>query len=90
MRWKPPHEQPIGWEPDLNDGVRLNIRPFMVEDPARYVKAPSLLRAEPNIKWGIDRGTNPDGSKRDNDVHLLVAEKVASRELAAQPREQGE
>ncbi len=29
VRWKPLSEQPIGWEPDLNDGVRLNIRPFM-------------------------------------------------------------
>jgi len=83
VRWKKPHEQPIGWAPDLNDGVRLNIRPFMVEDPTRHAKAPSLLRAEPNIKWGIDRGTNPDGSKRDNDVHLSLAEKQAAREHAA-------
>ena len=29
VRWKPLHEQPIGWQPDLNDGVRLNIRPFV-------------------------------------------------------------
>ena len=29
VRWKPLAEQPIGWNPDLNDGVRLNIRPFM-------------------------------------------------------------
>ena len=29
VRWKELHEQPIGWEPDLNDGVRLNIRPFV-------------------------------------------------------------
>ncbi|WP_279489636.1 Eco57I restriction-modification methylase domain-containing protein [Aeromonas veronii] len=29
VRWKPLAEQPIGWEPDLNDGVRLNIRPFL-------------------------------------------------------------
>jgi len=28
-RWKPLHRQPLGWEPDLNDGVRLNIRPFV-------------------------------------------------------------
>ncbi|MFA7020692.1 MAG: type II restriction endonuclease subunit M, partial [Bacilli bacterium] len=25
VRWKPLEQQPIGWEPDLNDGVRLNI-----------------------------------------------------------------
>ena len=29
VRWKAMHEQPIGWEPDLNDGVRLNVRPFV-------------------------------------------------------------
>lgn len=29
VRWKSLAEQPIGWNPDLNDGVRLNIRPFM-------------------------------------------------------------
>jgi hypothetical protein len=74
VRWKKAHEHAIGWEPDLNDGVRLNIRPFMIDDP-RYAKAPSLLRAEPNVRWGIDRGTNPDGTKRDNDVHLTVAQK---------------
>ena len=32
VRWKPVHEQPVVWEPDINDGVRLNIRPFMSED----------------------------------------------------------
>jgi len=25
VRWKPLEQQPIGWYPDLNDGVRLNI-----------------------------------------------------------------
>ena len=29
VRWKPLHEQAIGWHPDLNDGVRMNIRPFI-------------------------------------------------------------
>ena len=29
VRWKPLHEQPIGWEPDINDGVRMNIRPWL-------------------------------------------------------------
>src|SRR3972149_5412316 len=47
VRWKPIEKQPIGWEPDLNDGVRLNIRPFIQAD---------VLRKRPNIKWGVDRG----------------------------------
>jgi len=32
VRWKPMEQQPIGWEPDLNDGVRMNIRPFLAMD----------------------------------------------------------
>lgn len=75
VRWKPIEQQPIGWEPDLNDGVRLNIRPFMEAD---------VMRKKPNIKWGIDRGKNPPGSYwgeiRDNDKHLTLAEKREARE----------
>jgi hypothetical protein len=74
VRWKPLEQQPIGWHPDLNDGVRLNIRPFMEAD---------VLRKRPNIKWGKDRGKNPPGSpwgeERDNDRHLTLAEKRAAR-----------
>ena len=29
VRWKPLHDQAIGWEPDINDGVRLNIRALL-------------------------------------------------------------
>jgi hypothetical protein len=74
VRWKPPEQQPIGWHPDPNDGVRLNIRPFMEAD---------VLRKRPNIKWGIDRGKNPPGSpwgeERDNDRHLTLQEKQKAR-----------
>lgn len=75
VRWKPLDGQPIGWEPDLNDGVRLNIRPFITAD---------VLRKRPNIKWGVDRGKNPPGSYwgevRDNDKHLSLWEKRKARE----------
>jgi hypothetical protein len=70
VRWKELREQPVGWEPDLNDGVRLNIRPF--------VEA-GVLRAPFNIHWKKDRGKNPDGSERRNDVHRSLAEKLAAR-----------
>jgi len=73
IRWKQLQEQPIGWEPDLNDGVRLNIRPFMTAD---------ILRWRPNINWNKDRGKNPDGSERFNDVHLTIKEKIEARERA--------
>ena len=59
----------------MNDGVRLNIRPF--------VEA-GVLRSRFNIKWGIDRGKNPAGSLwgeiRDNDKHLSLEEKRKARE----------
>ncbi len=62
IRWKPLHEQPIGWEPDINDGVRLNIRPFLLaRDVGR--KGAGLLRFKPNIKWGKDRGKEPQRPK---------------------------
>jgi hypothetical protein len=32
VRWKPLERQPVGWEPDLDDGVRQNIRPFIMAD----------------------------------------------------------
>lgn len=70
VRWKNPHEQPIGWEPDLNDGVRLNIRPF--------VEA-GVLRSAFNIHWRKDRGKNPDGAERHNDIHLTLADKDNAR-----------
>lgn len=77
IRWKSIEQQPIGWDPDLNDGVRLNIRPFIEAD---------VLRKKPNIKWGVDRGKNPLGSPwgevRDNDKHLSLEEKRAAREKA--------
>ncbi len=64
IRWKPLHKQPLGWQPDLNDGVRLNIRPFLL---ARDVgkKGAGLLRAKPNIKWDKDRGREPQRDRAD-------------------------
>ena len=57
VRWKPLREQPLGWEPDVNDGVRLNIRPFMSAELARSGRAGAgILRARPKITWNKDRG----------------------------------
>jgi hypothetical protein len=81
VRWKPLHKQVIGWNPNLNDGVRMNIRPFMEA---------GILRKNPNIKWTKDRGKEPERDKSDypwfwsgkefvgdrvNDVHLTNSEK---------------
>lgn len=66
VRWKPLHEQPIGWEPDLDDGVRINIRPFMTARPlgARARNA-CILRATPNVRWDKDRGNEPSRPRED-------------------------
>lgn len=72
VRWKALHKQPQGWSPDLNDGVRLNIRPF--------VEA-GVLRSHVSVNWNKDRGTNPDGSERLNGLHYTLAEKQAAQVL---------
>lgn len=58
VRWKPLRQQPMGWEPDLNDGVRMNIRPLMTV-PDVKVKGAGVLRVKPKIKWTKDRGKEP-------------------------------
>jgi hypothetical protein len=73
VRWKPLHEQPTGWNPDLNDGVRLNIRPWVTA---------GVLRSRFTVNWNKDRGKNPDGSERFNDLHYTRAEKERARREA--------
>jgi hypothetical protein len=83
VRWKKLSEQPIGWNPDLNDGVRLNIRPFMTAEVLRHNKKPKL-----NITWDKDRGKDVEsapwfkvfGGDRINDHHLTRAEKLTAQE----------
>lgn len=85
VRWKPLAGQPLGWDPDLDDGVRLNIRPFVTA---------GILRETPNIHWRKDRGTDVAtapwyhlgphyGGKpgdRINDHYTTLVEKQAARE----------
>ncbi|HQP27276.1 MAG TPA: N-6 DNA methylase, partial [Candidatus Syntrophosphaera sp.] len=83
VRWKPLNEQPIGWNPDLNDGVRLNIRPFVTAGVLRETKPPRL-----NIRWEKDRGKDVESAPwyhafkgdRINDHHLTLAEKRSAQE----------
>ncbi len=75
VRWKTLAEQPVGWNPDLNDGVRLNIRPWVTA---------GVLRRKFTIHWNKDRGKNPDGSERVNDRHWTRAEKEKARAKAGQ------
>ena len=67
VRWKPLHQQAIGWDPDINDGVRLNIRPFLAAELRKGGKTGAgILRAKPGtIKWAKDRGKEPSRSKEE-------------------------
>jgi hypothetical protein len=92
VRWKPTEQQPIGWDPDLNDGVRLNIRPFLSVPDVKKKNA-GVLRDKPNVHWKKDRGKDVpsapwydlglqyEGNQGDriNDHHLTLAEKQAAR-----------
>jgi hypothetical protein len=82
VRWKPLSRQPVGWNPDLNDGVRMNIRPFVTGHVLRYDKKPQL-----NVTWDKDRGQDVEsaawfkvfGGERINDYHTTLDEKRAVR-----------
>ena len=78
VRWKPLNKQPVGWNPGLNDGVRLNIRPFITAGVLRFNKKPQI-----NVSWDKDRGKDVESAPwyhlfdgdRINDHHLSLAEK---------------
>ena len=82
VRWKALAQQPIGWNPDLNDGVRMNIRPFMTAEVLRHNKKPKL-----NITWDKDRGKDVESApwfktfkgERINDHHLTLADKITAK-----------
>ncbi|MGI6162848.1 MAG: Eco57I restriction-modification methylase domain-containing protein [Bacillota bacterium] len=94
VRWKPIEKQPIAWEPDINDGVRINIRPLMASDIPGGRKGAGILRWKPSVHWGKDRGKEPKRSHerfpwfwengeftgdRVNDVHLTTEKKTQAR-----------
>ena len=67
VRWKPLYRQPIGWEPDIDDGVRLNIRPFLTAKPKNPGRKDAcILRVTPRVKKhaGADRGAEPNAGGR--------------------------
>jgi hypothetical protein len=92
VRWKALKDQPLGWDPDINDGVRVNIRPFMLAGDVGK-KGAGILRDKPNIKWTKDRGTDPasapwyelgpkygeDKGARINEHHTTLDEKRKAR-----------
>jgi hypothetical protein len=84
VRWKPLGQQPLGWDPDLDDGVRLNIRPFIEAKVLAHV---------PNVRYSPpDRGNDVPSApwfhlfngERRNDHHTTLAEKRNARVQAAE------
>jgi hypothetical protein len=82
VRWKALVQQPLGWDPDLDDGVRQNIRPF--------IKAGVLTHDLSKILKDKDRGNDVASApwypvfkgERRNDHHTTLAEKRAASEAA--------
>ncbi len=53
MRWKTLAEQPISWNPGINDGLRLDVRLLVIAKVMHYNKPLKL-----NIRRDCDRGVN--------------------------------
>ncbi len=92
VRWKSLSELPLGWDPDLSDTVRSNIRPFLLAgDVAR--KGAGVLRHRPAITWGPNKGADSADAPwahlgptyglkpgiRINDHHTTLADKRKAR-----------
>ncbi len=92
VRWKPLHKQPIGWEPDIDDGVRLNIRPFLIATTWRAkAKKACILRVMPGVKKheGADRGSEPYRDKDDYPWFWAEDHDVATLDFAGGPEFKG-
>jgi hypothetical protein len=79
-RWKPLIRQPIGWEPDIDDGVRVNIRPFMLGQHGG--NGGCILRVRPSINSNKSAGRETEG-KRDEFPWLFNWDQVTVDWLGA-------
>jgi hypothetical protein len=88
VRWKPMHRQPIGWEADIDDGVRLNIRPFLTAKPRNPGRRDAcILRVTPRVKRhaGADRGAEPKREEEDFPWFWAEDGDVATTDFAGGP-----
>ena len=84
VRWKSLTRQPLGWDPDLDDGVRQNIRPFILAGVLTH----DLSKILKDKDRGKDIASAPwydvfNGERR-NDHHTTLAEKRAARGAATE------
>ena len=83
VRWKSLAQQPLGWDPDLDDGVRQNVRPFvkagvLTHDLSKILRDKDRGKDVPTAPWyGTFNG------ERRNDRHTTLAQKRAARVTAA-------
>jgi hypothetical protein len=92
VRWKPLYHQPIGWEPDIDDGVRLNIRPFLTAKPRNSGRKDAcILRVTPRTKShpGADRGSEPNRERQDFPWFWAEDDDVAKVDFAGGPEFKG-
>jgi hypothetical protein len=96
VRWKPLERQPVGWTPDIEDGVAVNMRPFMSAPRVNTYDA-GVLRNKPRAEWGVDAGKDGKDAPwynlppkyglnpgtRINFHHLNLAEKRAASKTDA-------
>ena len=92
VRWKPLYRQLIGWEPDIDDGVRLNIRPFLNAKPKNSGRRDGcILRVTPRVKKhaGADRGAEPHREKNDFPWFWADDDDVATEDFTGGPAFKG-
>ena len=73
VRWKPLDQQPIGWEPDINDGVRLNIRPWLTATPiARNQAEEGRLHSARHAQDQVRQGPRQRATPREGRLPLVL------------------
>jgi cell filamentation protein, protein adenylyltransferase len=82
IRWKPLKEQPLGWQPDLNDGVRLNVRPFMLDKDVGKKGAHPPRQAQHQVGQGSRQRATP----RKVRLPLVLARDRTAHRLPRRPR----
>jgi hypothetical protein len=63
-RWKPIKDQAQGWHPDLNDGLRQNVRPFLLAGDVGK-RGAGLFRTIPLTLKDKDGGSESSRTKED-------------------------
>jgi hypothetical protein len=88
VRWKPLSRQPIGWDPDLNDGVRVNLRPWITAARVYKSAKPGILRIAPNINYTKDSGKEPFRDPNDFPWFRISADRINDHHVSLEDKRQ--